>query len=109
MKRLVGWLAECETQTKLYFWRCLLFSNEQDVWNTQGVLELNLSLGAQQKHPKLQTRVSCYLQLKLFQKQQKFDLLDAKSRIDVTEHDKQVKKNGVTLCRFTVAVCSLAK
>jgi len=59
---------------------------------------------AQQKHSKSQTHVPCYLQLKLFGKQQKFDLhLDTQRTNDVTKHNEQVKKNGIILYRFIVA------
>ena len=46
----------------------------------------------------------CYLQLKLFGKQQKVDLhIDTQSRNDVTKHNEQVQKNRIILHRFIVA------
>jgi len=54
--------------------------------------------------------VHCYLQLELFVKQQRVDLLlDAERRNDVAGHNEQVKKNRRVLRRFSDAVCSLAK
>jgi len=52
----------------------------------------------------------CYLQLKLFGKQQRIDLfLDAECRNDVTSHNKAVKKNKLILRQFNDAVCYLMK
>ena len=50
----------------------------------------------------------CYLQLKLFGKQQRIVLfLDAECRNDVTSHNKAVKKNRLILRQFIDAVCYL--
>ena len=62
--------------------------------NVKGFSDLNNLSSAQQKRSKPQTYVHCYLQLKLFGKQQRVDLLlDYASRNYVTRHKKQVKKS----------------
>jgi hypothetical protein len=48
---------------------------------------------AQQEHSKSQTRVHCYLQLKLFGKQQMVDLLLDAQRKKVTKRSKKNEKN----------------
>jgi len=64
---------------------------------------------AQYKHTKSQTHVHCYLQLKLFGKQQSVHLfLDAQHRNDVTRNNEEVNKNIWILRRVVHAVCSLA-
>jgi hypothetical protein len=51
----------------------------------------------------------CYLQLTLCGKQQGVDLfLGAQCRNELAKHNEQVKKNLVTLRRFTDAVCPIA-
>jgi len=46
------------------------------------------------KHTKSQTHVHCYLQLKLYGKQQSVDLLvDAEHRNDDTRNNEEVNKN----------------
>jgi hypothetical protein len=63
---------------------------------------------AQQKHSQAQTYVPCYLQLKLFGKQQKvYLLLDAQCR-NIIKHNEQVKKKRLILCQFIDAVNTLA-
>jgi hypothetical protein len=57
-----------------------------------------------------QTHVHCYLQLILFGKQQRVELIfDAQRRNDVTRHNEQVKKNRWVLRRCIDALCFLAK
>jgi hypothetical protein len=63
---------------------------------------------AQQKHSKSQTHVPCYLQLKLFEKQQKVYLfLDAQCRNDIIKRNEQVKEKRVISCQFIYAVHSI--
>jgi hypothetical protein len=71
--------------------------------------DLNNLSSAQRKHSKSQTHVDSYLQLKLFGKQQRVEvLLDAQSRNDVTSITNKEKKNILILLRFIDAVCSSA-
>jgi hypothetical protein len=56
------------TTNRLYCWPCLPFCNKHEVWNKQGISNLNDFSSAQQKNSKPETRVNCYLQLKLFGK-----------------------------------------
>ena len=71
--------------------------------------DLNQLSSAQQEHSKSQTHVPCYLQLKLFGKQQTVDLLlDAERRNDVTRRNEQFRKKKWILWRFIDAVCSSA-
>jgi len=63
------------------------------ITNTKGFLDLNHLPSAQQKNSESQTHVHCYLQLKLFVKQQKVDLiLDNQCRNDIAKRNEQVKK-----------------
>jgi len=53
---------------------------------------------AQQEHSKSQNHVHCYLQLKLFGKQQRVDLLlDAQRRNDVTRRSKKNEKEQMNI------------
>jgi hypothetical protein len=62
-----------------------------------------------QKQSKPQTYVHSYLQLKLFGKQQRVDLLiDAQRRNDVTRDSEGVKRDRLILRRFIDAVWYLA-
>jgi hypothetical protein len=99
------WVIGRETTKKLYFWSCSPFYNKHE-W----LLGFKSFASAQKKHSKSQIHAHCYIQLKLFIKQQRIDLLlDAESRKDVTWHNEQFKKNKRILRRFIDAVCSLAK
>lgn len=74
----------------------------------EGLLGFKSFVKWTQKHSKSQTHVQRYLQIELFGKQQKDELLlDAQRTNDVTRPNEKVKKNRVILCRFTDAVCSL--
>jgi hypothetical protein len=93
---------------KLYCWPCLLFSNEYEVGNKQGFLHINHFSSSQQRQSKSQSYAHCYLQLKVFIKQQRVDLLfDAQCRNDVTKPNEQVKKDRIIFRRFIGVVCSL--
>jgi hypothetical protein len=99
------WLIECETTKKLYFWSCSLFYNIYE-----GLLGFKLFAKCAAKNSKSQTHVHCYLQLKLFVKQQRIDMhLNAERRNDVTMHNEQINKNTRVLRPFIDAVCCLAK
>ena len=74
----------------------------------EGLLGIKSFVKWTQKHSKTQTHVQRYLQIELFGKQQRDELLlDAQRRNDVTRNNEWVKKNRV-ICRFIHAVCSLA-
>lgn len=45
-----SWLWGCKTLNKLFYWSCLLFSNEKSVWNTNGYEDLNNIYKAAKKH-----------------------------------------------------------
>jgi hypothetical protein len=84
----VDWLAGYETENfivgPVYFFVTIM----------NGFSDLNHWSSAQQEHSKSQTHVYCYLQLKLFGKQQSVDLLlDAQHRNDVTRRGKKMKRN----------------
>jgi len=88
MTRLIGW-QDMKQQTLLLV--LFNFCNKHAAWNKQGFSNLNNLSSAQHKHSS-QTRMPCYLQLTLFGKQQRVDLLhDAQCRNDVTTHNEQVK------------------
>ena len=72
-------------------------------------MDLNHLSSAQQRHSKSPTHVPCYLQLKLFGKQQKvYLLLVAQCRNKIIKYNEQVKKKRVILHQFIHAVHSLA-
>jgi len=61
------------------------------------------------KYSKPQIKVHCYLQLKLFGKQQTVDLLlEVQHRNDVISCNEEVKKNRLIVRGFIDAVCYLA-
>jgi hypothetical protein len=64
---------------KFYCW-LLYFSFYHEIRNNQGFLGLHHLSSAQQKHSKPQTHVHCYLQLKLFGKQQTVDPVTVESQ-----------------------------
>jgi hypothetical protein len=73
MKRLSGW--QDVKKQHLFFLVLCTFFNEHEVWNKHGFLNLNNLSSVQQKHSKSKIYVHCYIQLKLFGKQQRVDLL----------------------------------
>ena len=105
-----GWLfSRIWNKKQTFLLACLLFSNTHEVWNKQGFLDLNHLSSAQQKHSKSQNHVPCYLQLKLFGKQQKvYLLLEAQCGNDIIKHNEQVQKKRVMLRQFS-AFLSLSK
>jgi len=74
-----------------YCW-LLYFSCYHEVRNNQGFSGLHNLSSAQQKHSKHQTHVHCYLQLKLFGKQQTVDLITVGSQTPLTV--RQLHMNG---------------
>jgi len=72
MKRLSGWQ---DVEKQRLFLVLFTFFNECEVLNKHGFLNFNNLSSVQQKHSKSQTYVLYYIQLKLFGKQQRVDLL----------------------------------
>ena len=68
------------------------FSNKYEIQNKQNFVGLNYLSCAQKYHSKPQTNMHCYLQLKLYGKQQSVDpFLDAQHTNDVIIRKEQVK------------------
>jgi len=106
MKRLTGWQ---DVKKQHLFFVLFTFSDEHEVLNEHGLLNLNNLSSVQQKHSKSQTYVHCYLQLKLLGKQQRVDLLlSTQSRKCVLRHNEQMKKIRLILHQFVDAVCYFA-
>jgi hypothetical protein len=69
------WLAGCETSNEIYCSPPLHFPNKHEACNKQGFCGANHLSSEQQRHSESQNHTHCYVQVKLFGKQQSFDLL----------------------------------
>jgi hypothetical protein len=105
---LTGW-QDVKHQTNVIVGRSLHFPDKHEACNKQGFCGVNHLSRAKQKHPESQTHTYCYLQVKLFGKQQRVDLvIDAYRRNDVTRRNEQVKKNRFISLPIIRAVWYLA-
>ena len=67
---------------------------KHEVHNKRCFSDLNHMSSDREKHSNPQTHMHCYLQLKLFGKQQRVDLfLEAQHRNQVNRRNEKVKKN----------------
>jgi len=90
---------------EFFFWPCSLF-----IFQYEELLGFKSFAKCAAQKLKITIHVHCYLQVKLFLRQQRIDLLlDAERRKDVTWRNERVNKNTRVLRRFVDDVCFLAK
>ena len=88
----INWLSGCSVRSKLFCWPCLLFSTESSVWTKIGFADLNHFSSATKKHEKCSAHVQAFLKHRMFGKQRIDILLNTQQQVNVTRHNKQVKK-----------------
>ncbi|KAF2887799.1 hypothetical protein ILUMI_18374 [Ignelater luminosus] len=101
------WLCACVKLNKMFCWSCLLFANNNSIWDSAGYNNLSNFFNAASKHEKSQSHISSFLSFKMFGRVRIDLALDEQKRIDIVEHNKKVTKNREILKRFIDVVCFL--
>lgn len=102
------WLTACESNSKLYCWSCILFTNQLGVWNKYGFSDLNNLYKVTKRHDKCETHLKAITQQKTFGKQRIELSLSNQLRESVRKHNELVKKNREILKRLIDVTCYLA-
>lgn len=103
-----NWLTGCCHLNKLFCWPCLLFCNEQSVWNKEGYNNLNNLSNAIVKHERSQCHLRSVVQLSCFGSVRIDTQLDQQLKSDVARHNEMVKKNREIMKSLIDTTCFLA-
>ncbi|XP_030750580.1 zinc finger MYM-type protein 1 isoform X1 [Sitophilus oryzae] len=104
------WLTGCENKTKLFCWPCLLFENENGLWNRTGFSDLNNFSKVVKRHIMSEAHLQAVIKEKLFYKTRIEHVLNKQLEIiNHRQHNELVDKNRQILKRLIDVVCFLGE
>lgn len=103
------WLCGCGTIGKLFCWPCLLFNDENNVWNKTGFSDLRNLHTTMKRHENAQSHIVSTIHLVTFGKTIVDFQLDNQKRLAILQHNEKVKENREILKRFIDLICHLGK
>lgn len=99
------WITACEKRQAYFCWPCLLFTQEQQSWNTTGFNDLRHLVDAIMKHKKTVSHVQGMLSLQLLLHKY---LIPVDNEPAVKRHNEIVLRNRDLVKRIITVICTAA-
>lgn len=109
----IPWLCGCKKLSKLFCWPCLLFSIHKNVWNKDGVVDIN-NLGniLRKRHQQTKEHVAASVTFKQFtftQTENRIEFCLSKAHKEsIEKHNNKVKSNRYVVQKLIDITCFLA-